>query len=242
MNPLPSTWKYPRGITLIHLINLWLIGDKEQNVPPLGKVSTQWVRHFDNNARNYSKMKQVMGFVETFGRRRGVWLQSNTRWDGKAVTILWSAVWEDLSPYMSTKTFTSSSSNVSLGGEPTNSSISYHKSQNGQVAVRSIYNKIFSDRKLAGNKPRKKQRINQSLFYCCISNSISPSFQYPRLKIDTRVYCYIGRWRPKYEGLITNGGDTTSLLVVDCCLCQLRPHGTFKSCYLIEHSILSLEN
>lgn len=44
MNPLPSTWKYPRGITLIHLINLWLIGDKEQNVPPLGKVSTQWVR------------------------------------------------------------------------------------------------------------------------------------------------------------------------------------------------------
>ena len=35
MNPLPSTWKYPRGITLIHLINLWLIGDKEQNVPPI---------------------------------------------------------------------------------------------------------------------------------------------------------------------------------------------------------------
>ncbi len=83
----------------------------------------QWVRHFDNNARNYSKMKQVMGFVETFGRRRGVWLESNTRWDGKAVTILWSADWEDLSPYMSTKTFTSSSSNVSLGGEQTNNSI-----------------------------------------------------------------------------------------------------------------------
>ncbi len=74
------------------------------------------------------------------------------------------------------------------------------------------------------------------------SRAISLSFQYHRLKIDTRVYCYIGRRRPKYEGPITNGGDATSILVVDCCLCQFRHHGTFKSCYLLEFSISSLEN
>ena len=160
MNPLPSTWKYPRGITLIHLINLWLIGDKEQNVPPLGMVSTQWVRHFDKKARNYSKMKQVMAFVETFGRQRGVWLQSNTRWDGRAITILWSSIWEDLSPYMSTKTITSLS-NLSLQQDQlASNAISYHKSRNGQVAVCSIYNKLVADGKLAGNKPRKRQRLN----------------------------------------------------------------------------------
>ena len=77
LNPLPSEWRYPKGLTLIQLINLWLIGVKDQNVPPLAIINTHCVYHFDNNARKYSKMKQVMRFVEEFGRQRGVWKTSN---------------------------------------------------------------------------------------------------------------------------------------------------------------------
>ncbi len=32
LNPLPSTWCYPKGITLIQVINLWLLGVNDQNV------------------------------------------------------------------------------------------------------------------------------------------------------------------------------------------------------------------
>ena len=55
MNPLPSTWRYPSGLTLIQLINFWLIGTKDKNVPPLANVSPHWVCHFDKNGRAYSK-------------------------------------------------------------------------------------------------------------------------------------------------------------------------------------------
>ena len=35
MNPLPANWRYPKGMTLINLINLWLFGIHSQNVPTL---------------------------------------------------------------------------------------------------------------------------------------------------------------------------------------------------------------
>ena len=34
LNPLPSSWHYLKCLTLIQLINLWLIGVREHNVPP----------------------------------------------------------------------------------------------------------------------------------------------------------------------------------------------------------------
>lgn len=144
LNPLPSEWRYPKGLTLIQLINLWLIGVKDQNVPPLAIINTHCVFHFDNNARKYSKMKQVMRFVEEFGRQRGVWKTSNV-WNGKSVTELWSAIWLDFTPYTSTIT--------QHEAIPTD-----HKSRKGSVAFTTIYKKLEKAGNLKGNKARKRQR------------------------------------------------------------------------------------
>jgi len=153
LNPLPSTWRYPKGITLIQLINLWLLGVNDQNVPPLGKVNTQWVYHFDTKARDYSKMKQVMKFVETFGKQRGVWVEgTRVKWDGAFVTTLWDAIWEDFIPYMCTKT------TMQKGDGGDGDYISNHKSRTGQAAWRSIYNKLVDANKLCGNKKRRKKQ------------------------------------------------------------------------------------
>lgn len=146
MNPLPADWQYPNGVTLIQLINLWLIGIQRDNVPPLQKVSPHWVYHFDSQGRKYSQMKQVMKFVEKFGRARGVWA---SEWDGEKITTLWSAIWEDFDPYMRTET--------KIANDDTNSK-SYHKSRKGQVAYSTIYNKLWKEGKLKGNKARKRQK------------------------------------------------------------------------------------
>ncbi len=128
LNPLPSTRRYPKGI-IIQVINLWLLGVNDQNVPPLGKVSTRWVNHFDTKARDYSKMKQVMKFVEAFGKQRGVWVEGTRgKWDGATVTTLWDAIWEDFIPYMCTKT------TMQKGDGGDGDSTSTHKSCTGQAA------------------------------------------------------------------------------------------------------------
>ena len=145
LNPLPSDWCYPKGLTLIQLINLWLIGVKDQNVPPLALVNTHCVFHFDNNARKYSKMKQVMRFVEQFGRNRDVW-KSGMVWNGKLVTELWSGIWADFTPYTST----SSRTHDGIASD--------NKSRKGSIAFTTIYKKIEEAGMLRGNKQRKRQR------------------------------------------------------------------------------------
>ena len=35
-NSLTSTWQFPNGFTVIQLINMWLVGNPRENVPPLG--------------------------------------------------------------------------------------------------------------------------------------------------------------------------------------------------------------
>ena len=149
MNPLPASWQYPTGITLIQLINLWLIGVKEKNVPPLAKLSPHWVEHFDKQGRKLSKMKQVMKYVEQFGTIRGVWMHDN-KWDGAKVTNLWSAIWKDFDPYMRTETKRQINDKTSK---------LYHKSRNGQVAYTTIYKKLCQAGLLKGNKVRKRRKI-----------------------------------------------------------------------------------
>jgi len=147
MNPLPADWQYPNGVTLIQLINLWLIGIQRDNVPPLQKVSPHWVYHFDEQGRSLSKMRTVMRFVEQFGREKGVWVSSG--WDGEKITTLWSAICEDFDPYMRTET--------KRAKNDTNSP-SYHKSRKGQIAYSTIYKKLSEAGMMKGNKTRKRQK------------------------------------------------------------------------------------
>ncbi len=85
-------------------------------------------------------------FVKDFGRKRIVWLTPTTKkeWNGKTVTMLWDAIWEDFTPYMCTKT-------ISPMGD-----VSRHKSCIGEVGAQLIYNKLVKANKLHGNKHRKK--------------------------------------------------------------------------------------
>jgi hypothetical protein len=75
LNTLPGRWKYPNKLSLIQLINLWLLGGgQKSNVPPLKNLDTCCVLHFDPGAREYSRMKHVMKRVQEFGCKRNVWL------------------------------------------------------------------------------------------------------------------------------------------------------------------------
>ena len=51
LNPLPSTWQYPNGYTVIQLMNLWLIGNRKENVPPLEISGADLVSHINNGSR-----------------------------------------------------------------------------------------------------------------------------------------------------------------------------------------------
>jgi hypothetical protein len=146
LNPLPSNWRYPKGLTLIQLINLWLIGVRDQNVPPLIQLDSIYVQHFDAGGKKFSKMSTVMRFVEEFGMNRGVWRIDNTTWNGKMVTDLWSAIWQDFAPYTSTTT-------VRHGANASN-----HKSRQGSVAFTTIYEKLSKAGKLKGNKTRRSKK------------------------------------------------------------------------------------
>lgn len=173
LTPLPADWRYPEGMNLIQLLDLWLVGIPAENIPPMGKISTQLIFHFDAKGRNYSKMKQVMMFVERCGRIKGAFTK---KWDGGAVTRLWDAVWEDLSPFMSTRTVmctgddnagrminsalsTNTATTVHATTDAdTDGSISLHKSRMGQVSWRTIYNKMEGQGLFKNNKARKKRK------------------------------------------------------------------------------------
>jgi hypothetical protein len=143
-NPLPSTWVYPTRMTIIDLINLWLLGGgKDTNVPPFRLLSPINVKHFDAGGKRFSKFKQVMKFVERFGREKDAWLSKTERWDGKAVTDLWDAIWDDFKPYMTTKT------QLSTGD------VSEHKSRTGEIAAITVYKKLVQAGEMQGNKRRK---------------------------------------------------------------------------------------
>ena len=33
LNPLPSTWEFPKGLTMINLMNMWLMGKRKRKHP-----------------------------------------------------------------------------------------------------------------------------------------------------------------------------------------------------------------
>ena len=68
LNPFPSTWQYKNGCTVIQLMNLWLIGNRKENVPTLAISGADLVSHIENGSRSFSKMRQVMSKVEDIGR------------------------------------------------------------------------------------------------------------------------------------------------------------------------------
>jgi hypothetical protein len=148
----PPDWTYPTGMNLLSLIGLWLIGMPGLMIPPMCKVPTNWVVHFDSQGRQKSKMKQVMKLVEHEGMQKGVFDKRWT-WDGAKVITLWDAIWDAFHPYMATKTVI----NREDYGDMDNTTMSEHKNRMGQLSWYSIYNKMQGEGLLKGNKVRKRK-------------------------------------------------------------------------------------
>ena len=60
LNPLPSTWEFLKGLTMINLMNMWLTKKRKENIPPLQYLTKLHVDHIKNGPNNLSKIRQVM--------------------------------------------------------------------------------------------------------------------------------------------------------------------------------------
>ena len=99
-SPLPASWRYPKGLTVIQLIHLWLIGSPKEHVPPLKKIGSELVRHIDKCGMTRSKMKTLMRQVEHFARIKFKYAWVNGRcWTRPDVLQMWSTIWSRLDPF-----------------------------------------------------------------------------------------------------------------------------------------------
>ena len=130
-NPLPASWKIPKGLTVIQLVSLWLVGSKNDHVPPLRKLSPLLMKHVDKKGKIRSRMKLVMGEIEYFARLKDVWL--NCGWTSATVTKMWSTIWPLIDPYLRTQTVHK------------NGTTSEEKSRQGQISWRTFHNKLTKD-------------------------------------------------------------------------------------------------
>ena len=132
-NPLPASWKFPKGLTVIQLAGLWLVGSEKEHIPPLGTMPTQLLKHIDKKGKIRSMMNVLMKELEYFARREGVWLEK--RWTVPDVTKMWSTIWSHIDPYLRTKT-------VRRDG-----TVSHAKSRQGQLSWRTCYNNLMKEGK-----------------------------------------------------------------------------------------------
>jgi hypothetical protein len=132
LNPLPSSWRYPKKMNVIQMITLYQIGCKAEGVPALKLLNSKQVNHFDKEGMTLSRMRRFMKVVKHFATVRGVWQPPNSIhfWNGATVTKLWDGVWDDLAPFLSTVT------------RKPNSPPSYHKSRTGALSWRTCHDKM----------------------------------------------------------------------------------------------------
>ena len=134
-NPLPASFRYPKSMTLTQLTTLWHMGNPRDGVPPLKICDSKNVGHFDKNGSILSRMKRLMEAVKLLAVPRGLWkprnVQGLTFWNGSTVTALWTGIWDDIKPYLLTKT---------KKGEVE----SFHKSRAGKLSWRTCHDKLYS--------------------------------------------------------------------------------------------------
>ena len=84
------SWKYPKGLTVIQLTRLWVIGSEKEHTPALGKMKISLVAHFDPRGRVRLHMKFVMHEAKYLARLEGVWLKG--RPSSSIVTTMWPMI------------------------------------------------------------------------------------------------------------------------------------------------------
>ena len=94
-------------MNLKEMIDLWLVGNRAESVPPFRVLDAKSVRHFDNKAKRYHDMSRAMQIVEKMARANGVWKPRGHKddyWNGKTVIDLWNGIYDSVSPYLLTVT------------------------------------------------------------------------------------------------------------------------------------------
>ena len=86
---------------MINLMNMWIMVNRKENIPPLQYLTNPHVEHIKNGPNNLSKIRQMMKRVKDFGLEENVWEPGS--WNGEVITKLWSKIWHRLDPYLRTE-------------------------------------------------------------------------------------------------------------------------------------------
>jgi hypothetical protein len=108
---------------------MWHMGNPRDGVPLLKICNSKNVGHFDKNGSILSRKKRLMDAVKLLAMPRGLWKPRNVQdsmfWNSSAVTVLWRGIWDDIKPYLLTKT-------------------KIYKSRAGELSWRTCHDKLYS--------------------------------------------------------------------------------------------------
>ena len=94
-------------MNLKELLDLYLVGNRAEHVPPLRIIATKHVAHFDKKGKRLHDMRAIMRIIKAFAEKNGVWKPENARddyWNSKTVVDMWDGIYQDLVPYLLTVT------------------------------------------------------------------------------------------------------------------------------------------
>eukprot|EP00957_Ditylum_brightwellii_P030725 2328249-Ditylum_brightwellii.AAC.1 len=97
LSVLPRDFTFP-SMSVQSLVLMYLVGDVENNIPPLASLRSSDVLHFktkngvQTGNRVRGKMNAVMCIVEEYARRKGVWVEKICNWTPALVTKLWDGI------------------------------------------------------------------------------------------------------------------------------------------------------
>ena len=109
------------------------MGSPIEGVTPLKYLKSPQVVHFDKDGSSLARMRRVMNVVKHYAIQKDVWeprRNATKFWNGETVTHLWDSIWEDVAPYLLTRTQTM------------NNNISYHKSRSAALSWRTCHDKF----------------------------------------------------------------------------------------------------
>ena len=90
------------------LVDFWLVGNLKDGMPPFRLISTKDVTHFDKKAKRLHDMRAAMRIIKRVARRRGVWKPDDKSdaeyWNSLTVSDMWNGIYEDIRPFLMTKT------------------------------------------------------------------------------------------------------------------------------------------
>lgn len=135
---LPRNYEFPKGMTMEHLINSWLLSDTQTRIPPLCTLNPSQLT--EKQQRVYRKMRATMFLVKYHGKEKQTWRgDSPSNWNIVTTRTLWESIKDGFrQQYFSIQR---KANGTSGGGQQTK-----RKEKNRQKAITwsSIYNNCSS--------------------------------------------------------------------------------------------------